>query len=57
MKIICIENEYNKGLEYVSGRYNITIGKTYDVVREMESKLVREMESANKEYINRIFNI
>ena len=24
MKVVCIENEYNKGLIYVGGKYNIT---------------------------------
>jgi len=29
----------------------------FDVVRELESKLIEEMQSSNKNYINRIFNI
>ena len=29
----------------------------FDVVRELESKLIEEMQSSNKNSINRIFNI
>ena len=31
MKMVCIENEFNKGLKHVGGIYDITIGKIYDV--------------------------